>query len=70
MDPDAAAVGDMAVTEDGVHVLVYVGDQTWMEADPVFGRVVRESVPSDMAWFETPVVLVRWKVLADPGDPT
>lgn len=59
-----AAVGDLAVTTDGVHVLVYVGEQTWMEADPALGRVVSEKVPSDNAWFETPVVLTRWDALA------
>ena len=59
-----AATGDLAVTTDGVHVLVYVGEQTWMEADPSVGRVISEQVPSDNAWFKTPVVLVRWDVLA------
>ena len=65
VNPDTIALGDMAVTTDPAHVLVYIGDGTWMEADPGLGRVVKETVPSDNGWFQTPVVLVRWDVLAD-----
>lgn len=57
------APGDLAVTEDGKHVLAYEGNKKWIEADPNAGKVVRVSVPSDGFWFNTPMTLVRWRVL-------
>jgi hypothetical protein len=55
--------GDLAVTSDGVHVLVYLGKNRWIEADPDENRVIEVSVPSSNPWFQTPVVFVRWKWL-------
>ena len=55
--------GDLAVTADGVHVLVYLGNNLWIEADPDENRVIEVSVPSANPWFQTPVVFVRWKWL-------
>ena len=63
IDEGLLEVGDLAATADGVHVLVYVGDSTWMEADPLEGRVVTATTPSTIGWFETPVVLLRWTAL-------
>lgn len=57
--PDVAEIGDLAVTADGTHVLVYVGGQTWMQADPGSGRVTTAKVPSSNGWYETPVALMR-----------
>ncbi len=57
--------GDFAVTQDGVHTLAYIGDKTWIEADPGDGRVVRVTVPTSNPWFNHPVRLMRWKVLGD-----
>ena len=57
--------GDLAVTTDGVHVLAYLGKTTWIEADPIFGKVIRLSVPSDNPWFNRPVVFIRWSWLED-----
>jgi len=55
--------GDLAVTKDGVHVLAYLGEGEWIEADPGVGRVIRVTAPvEDNVWFERPVVLVRWSV--------
>lgn len=59
--------GDLAVTANGVHVLIYLGDQTWIEADPDLQKVVEISIPSDNPWFITPVVFVRWSFLAENG---
>src|ERR1035437_3624099 len=48
--------GDMAVTISGVHVLVFLGVDEWIEADPTFGKVVIVKVPStDNPWFNEPV---------------
>lgn len=57
--------GDLAVTRGGVHILAYLGGQEWIEADPLLGRVVSMAVPAkDNPWFDAPVELVRWSVLA------
>ncbi len=64
LDAARLAVGDLAVTRDGVHVLAYIGDGRWIEADPDLHRVVTLAAPvPDNAWFDTPVSLVRWTLL-------
>lgn len=56
--------GDLAVTTSGIHVLAYLGDQMWIEADPGVGRVVIAKAPSrDNPWLSTPVSIVRWTLL-------
>jgi hypothetical protein len=58
--------GDFAVTRNGVHTLVYIGDNRWMQADPGRGRAQYETIPvHDSGWFSTPVVLLRWRLLHD-----
>lgn len=52
--------GDLAVTEDGRHVLAYLGEQTWIEAEPREARVLMVKAPSDDLWFTTHVRLMRW----------
>ena len=56
--------GDIAVMSDGVHTLAYVGNQTWIEADPTPMRVVLVKAPrkQDM-YFNMPVRLMRWSQL-------
>jgi hypothetical protein len=63
--------GDMAVTSSGVHVLAYVGEQTWIEADPneIQGnRVIQVKTPTRNAWFNMPVHIMRWRQLQDGSD--
>jgi hypothetical protein len=56
--------GDLAVTADGIHVLAFAGGQTWIEADPQRGRVIRLSAARDGSlWLRVPVRLVRWRAL-------
>ncbi len=58
--------GDIAVTSSGVHVLAYVGNQTWIEADPSELRgdkVVQVKTPTRIAWFNLPVHMMRWRQL-------
>jgi NlpC/P60 family len=55
--------GDLAVTADGVHVLAYLGERTWIEADPELGRVVWLMAPAKSVWFKVPMRLVRWRAL-------
>lgn len=59
------APGDLAVTADGVHVLAYLGERTWIEADPGVMKVLTVHVPSDNVWFNVPVQIVRWNQLQD-----
>jgi NlpC/P60 family protein len=62
--------GDMAVTTDGVHVLAYLTDGTWIEADPDARRVtlIPTVDPRDISniWLNVPVTIVRWRVLEGP----
>ena len=56
--------GDFAVTADGVHLLVYLGDEEWIQADPGLGKVVILNGRTDPnQWFHRLVTLHRWTVL-------
>lgn len=57
--------GDLAVTDDGVHVLAFLGGNEWIEADPDVKRVLIVTVPSTNAWFDTPVKVMRWRMLEE-----
>jgi hypothetical protein len=57
--------GDLAVTAGGDHVMAYLGDRTWIAADPGVGKVTTFTIPEKTnAYFFTPMRIVRWKVLA------
>ena len=54
--------GDFVVTESGVHTLAYIGNQTWIEANPDKMKVIVETNPNyDNNWFNIPVKVMRWK---------
>ena len=55
--------GDIAVTLDGIHVLAYLGQDEWIEADPGLLRVVKLAVPNDNPWFNESVLVMRWASL-------
>jgi hypothetical protein len=58
--------GDMAVTTTGIHVMAYLGNNTWIGADPGEMRVAIFAVPEmKNAWFSSPMNIVRWKMLKD-----
>jgi hypothetical protein len=64
LDHSRILPGDMAVTYSGLHILAYVGDHRWIEADPLPGRVVTVTVPAPgNVWFEGPMKIVRWRIL-------
>ena len=45
----------MAVTESGGHIMAYLGDQRWTEADPLDLKVLVFTVPEPRnAWFALP----------------
>lgn len=56
---------DLAVTRSGVHIMAYLGGDTWIEADPGVGRVITVLVPTiDNLWCDTSMTIVRWNVLS------
>ena len=52
--------GDIAVTANGIHVLAYIGNSRWIEADPDIMEVIELSVPTKNKWFTVPVNVMRW----------
>lgn len=65
LDHTGVLPGDLAVTRDGLHIMAYLGDRQWIEADPTEGRVITVAAPTkDNIWFKVPMNLVRWSVLA------
>lgn len=68
VDYSAIEPGDIAVTSSGAHVLAYIGQQTWIEADPsamVGDKVIKVKTPTRNAWFNTPVHIMRWRQFED-----
>lgn len=63
LDHSQLLPGDLAVTSGGVHVMAYLGDRRWIEADPEEMRVLQASAPAEFSWFVTPMQIVRWEVL-------
>lgn len=59
---------DIAITSDGVHVLAYLGNQQWIQAEPGIARVVTMSIPADNAWFTVPVKVMRWTCMREVSD--
>jgi len=56
--------GDFAITSDGVHALAYLGNETWIEADPGAHKVILAKKGDANPWLARPVALMRWSVLA------
>jgi hypothetical protein len=64
MSYDTLVPGDLAVTSNGVHILAYVGDGQWIQADPGIGKVATLSGrDDDNPWFKVPVTTHRWRVM-------
>jgi hypothetical protein len=55
--------GDLAVTLTGVHILEYLGESKWIEADPNAHQVILVHTPTTNDWFRCPVRIVRWTQL-------
>lgn len=57
--------GDLAVTSSGAHILVYLGGEEWIQADPGVGHVAIYNGRKDKnSWFRNPVTTHRWAVFA------
>ena len=66
LDYSLVMPGDLAVTASGDHVMAYLGDKTWIAADPVEGKVTKFVIPEQKnVYFSTPMRIVRWKVLSN-----
>ena len=64
LESDAIMPGDLAVTNDGRHVLVYLRDGSWIQADPMASKVIIAHAKQDqIAWFNSLVTLHRWAIL-------
>lgn len=64
MNYDTLVPGDLAVTTNGVHILAYVGNEQWIQADPGIGAVATLNGRTDEnPWFQTPVTTHRWQIL-------
>lgn len=56
--------GDLAITHDGIHLIVYLGEDRWIQADPSHQKVVTLNAKTDTnLWFNIGVSLHRWSLL-------
>lgn len=56
--------GDLAVTADGRHVMVYLGNGEWVQADPgPFKVTIQRPAENSNPWFDTIVRIQRWTIL-------
>lgn len=66
LNPSRLQKGDLAVTDDTRHVLIYMGGGEWIQAEPSVGRVFTASAGSELSvWLASDVSIHRWTVLAD-----
>jgi|UniRef100_UPI003783E963 cell wall-associated NlpC family hydrolase len=64
LDHKKLQAGDIAVTDDGVHIMAYLGDETWIEADPGKLKVIKIHAPTTTnGWFLHPIKILRWSLL-------
>jgi cell wall-associated NlpC family hydrolase len=63
MDVSLIQPGDLAITSNGVHVLVYAGGGRWSQADPGLERVATMAATDPhMGWLDVPVTVRRWSL--------
>jgi len=62
IDSSKLLPGDFAVTSDGIHTLAYVGNNTWIEAEPG-EKVIVLKADTDNPWLKIPVHVLRWRQL-------
>ncbi|WP_035607238.1 NlpC/P60 family protein [Haloferula sp. BvORR071] len=60
--------GDLAVTMDRRHVMIYLGGGEWIQADPGPGKVFTSHAGSELSFYlSSHVTLCRWTALEDHG---
>jgi len=55
--------GDLV--SNGVHIMAYIGEHRWIEADPEKERVIIVAVPANNGWFQCPMTVLRWGHLSE-----
>lgn len=56
--------GDLAITTDGLHVMIYLGNGEWIQADPgPFKVAIGKPATDPNPWFDTLVKIQRWSIL-------
>ncbi len=66
MDYEGLEPGDLAVTSGGAHILVYLGEGQWIQADPGLGKVATlDGRTAQNVWFGIPVTTHRWMVFSE-----
>ncbi len=64
LDFGSLARGDLGVTANGRHVMIYLGNGEWIQADPGPSKVViQKPAENPNPWFDTMVSIQRWTVL-------
>jgi len=64
LDSTHLSRGDLAVTADGRHVMVYFGNNRWIQADPMSSKVtIGQADPEQNPWFASMVTMHRWSLL-------
>lgn len=64
LDTSSLSAGDLAVTDDGKHVMVFMEADKWIQANPVTWKVdIGRPVPDENVWFNARVTVHRWMVL-------
>lgn len=67
LDYSKLQAGDIAVTADGVHTMAYLGEESWIEADPGKLKVITVHAPTTTnGWFLHRVSILRWSMLMTP----
>jgi len=61
LDTSLLEKGDLAITADGVHVIVYLKENLWIQADPFKRKVIiTDSKSGTNSWFDDEVKIYRW----------
>lgn len=61
--------GNLAITKDGKHIMVYIGKDSWISADPLLGKVVVENPSvSSNPWYKVDVAFYEWNVLSSSSE--
>lgn len=56
--------GDIMVTASGVHTMVYIGNQEWIQADPSKHKVIISKAPNENNnWYKVQSNILRWRDL-------
>lgn len=64
LDFNKLSPGDLAVTADGRHVMVYLRGGNWIQSDPLAAKViVGHGLRDEISWFNSLVTMHRWMVL-------